>query len=222
MPPQLGQEPGRWLGRRLFNRFDRHVTGAENIPADGPVILASNHVGFIDGPLVWTVCPRHVLALTKSEMFRGPSGVVLRMVGQVPVVRYGPDARAMKVCLRGLAEGRTVLIFPEGTRGAGTVEQTYGGAAYLALVSGAPIVPVACLGTRLPGQGSHSIPPRGSRVDTVFGRPFAYAAGAWPRTKQRIDEVRLDIQTRLAAHVQEACEQTGQTLPGPLPVGDDD
>lgn len=222
LPPQYGQRPGRWLGRRLLSRFDLRVHGTEHIPASGPVLLVSNHVGFTDGPMVWTVCPRQVLTLTKHEMFTGPAGVVLRLVGQVPIVRYGPDVRAMTSSLKGLSDGRVVCIFPEGSRGDGLVQHTYGGAAYLALVSGAPVVTVACLGTRLPGHGSHSIPPRGSRLDTVFGPPFSYDAEPWPRTKQRVEEVRLDLQDRLASHVRDACDSTGHELPGPLPVGDSD
>ena len=123
----------RWLLRR---RYDVRVHGAGQVPTSGPVIFASNHVGVIDGPLLAIFAPRPVHVLTKMEMFRGFLGWFLWRSGQVPLDRFNPDPRAVKTCVRALREGRTVGIYPEGSRGAGDLERFHRGAAYLALVIG--------------------------------------------------------------------------------------
>ena len=115
------------------------------------MILASNHVGVADGPLLAIFSPRPVHALTKQEMFEGRMGRFLRDAGQIPLDRFNSDPAAVKACLRVLRDGGAVGIFPEGSRGAGEFDRFHRGAAYLALVSGAPIVPVIQFGTREPG-----------------------------------------------------------------------
>ena len=76
-----------------------------------------------------------------------------------------------------------VAIYPEGTRGDGQVHTFRPGAAYLALVTGAPVVPVAVLGTRERGGATDSVPPRGSRFDFVYGEPVYWDEHPWPRTR---------------------------------------
>lgn len=208
--------PGRAVGRGLFRSgFESRVHGADRVPRSGPVILASNHMGYIDGPLLFTVSPRPVHALVKREMFDGRTGSLLSRMGQISVDRYDVDPAAVKMCLRVLADHGVVAIYPEGNRGLGDVAQTKPGAAYLALVSGAPVVPVACLGTRDDGAGTSSLPKRGSRLDTVFGEPVSFtdAPVPWPRTQARVAEVQAAIHRMLAAHVREACDLTGQRFP---------
>jgi 1-acyl-sn-glycerol-3-phosphate acyltransferase len=112
-----------------------------------------------------------------------------------------------------LADGGGLAIYPEGSRGLGDVVETKPGAAYLALVSGAPVVPVACLGTRDDGAGTSSMPKRGSRVDTVFGPSMQFDPIPWPRTKHAVAAVQAEIQQVLAEHVKAACDLTGQTFP---------
>ena len=131
--------------------WDVELHGTEHVPAEGPVVMAANHVGWLDGPLLAILSPRPVHALTKREMFAGPMGTFLRAAGQIPLDRWHVDLAAIRTALRVLAEGRAVGVFPEGARGAGDMRATRPGAAYLALVSGAPVVPVSFLGTRLPG-----------------------------------------------------------------------
>ena len=76
----------------------------------------------------------------------------------------------MKACLRVLRDGGAVGIFPEGSRGAGEFERFHRGAAYLALVTGAPVVPVIMLGTREPGGRTASLPGQAAAaIDMVFG-----------------------------------------------------
>ena len=210
---------GRGFARlMLWIGFDSRVHGADLVPRLGPVILASNHVGYVDGPLLFGVAPRRVHALVKRSMFVGRLGRVLVKVGQIPVDRRCVDPKAIKTCLRVIADGGVVAVYPEGIRGLGDVSRTRGGAAYLALVTGAPVVPVACLGTRESGALTNTMPRRGARLDTVFGTPMRFDPAPWPRTKQRVAAVQAEIQEALAAHVRAACEMTGQALPALPPM----
>ena len=208
-----------WLGKaavRLSLRgYDVHVHGMDQVPAEGPVIMASNHMGYLDGPLLFISMRRGVHAMVKESMFSGPMGFGLVRMGQIEVDRFRTDPLAVKKALRLLRSGRVVSINPEGARGRGDVAVTKGGAAYLALVTGAPVVPVACLGTREDGADRGAKPPRGTRLDLVVGAPLRFDAVPWPRTKQQVAAVQATIQRALAAHVALACELTGQTLPAP-------
>ena len=206
--------PARWLVQR---RFKVTVHGAENIPATGPVILASNHVGIADGPLLAIFGSRPVHALTKQEMFDGRLGRFLLLSGQVPLDRFNSDPAAVKACLRVLRDGGAVGIFPEGSRGAGEFERFHRGAGYLGLVSGAPIVPVVQFGTREPGDGDSALPKRGGHVELVYGAPYTFEAAPWPRTKQQVEQASHALRTHLLAHLAHAKELTGRTLPGPVP-----
>jgi len=207
----------RWLLRR---RYDVHVHGAENVPATGPVIFAANHVGIIDGPLLATFAPRPVHALTKIEMFAGRLGRFLHYSGQIPLDRGATDPNAAKLTLRVLRDGGAVGIFPEGHRGAGELDRFHRGAAYFALVSGAPIVPVSLIGTREPGGHTSSIPARGRRLDLVFAAPYALDPTPWPRRRDHVERASLELRERMLHDLREALAATGRSLPGPLPAGE--
>lgn len=196
------------------------VHDADRMPASGPVIVASNHSGWLDGPLLAIRSPRPVHALTKREMFEGRLGRLLTAAGQIPLDRFAVDPGAIRTCLRVLADGGAVGIFPEGTRGAGEYDVFHHGVTYLALVSGAPVVPVTQVGTRLPGGRSGSLPPRGSRIDMAFGEAWHPTQVPWPRTREHV----LATSTLLWDHLRDqqalALARLGRALPGPLPAGD--
>ncbi|MBZ5734117.1 1-acyl-sn-glycerol-3-phosphate acyltransferase [Nocardioides sp. TRM66260-LWL] len=208
--------PFRWLLRR---RWDVVVHGAAHVPARGPVILAPNHIGVIDGPLVAIVAPRPVHALTKSEMFVGRTGTFLRHAGQIPLDRWRTDVAAVRSCLRVLRDGGVVGVFPEGRRGDGELTRLHGGAAYLALVAGAPIVPVALFGTRQPGADADALPPRGARIDVAFGEPLGLVPQPWPRRRADVVAATGVVHDHLRRHLDAARVALGQELPGPLPPG---
>lgn len=219
--------PSRWLlhGARPFcawllrRRYRVVLHGAEHVPTDGPVILAANHVGVIDGPLLAAVAPRPVHALTKIEMFTGFVGRFLRAAGQIPLDRFRTDPAAVKTALRVLRDGGVVGVFPEGARGAGDLELFHRGAAYLAHVTGAVVVPVILFGTREPGGASSSLPRRRGTMTLVFGTPFTVEQAAWPRTRQQVGETSYRLRTRMLADLEAARRSTGLSLPGPLPAG---
>src|SRR5659263_507588 len=90
------------------------VLGAENVPSTGPVIVASNHIGVVDGPVLHGAIPRGSHIIVKQEFFDSKLGFLMDWAGQIPVDRSSGRA-ALVVALEMLKEGRVVGIFPEGT-----------------------------------------------------------------------------------------------------------
>ncbi len=215
--------PLRGLARTVIRRRNKvRVVDGDNLPRQGAVIIACNHVGIADGPLLAIFAPRPVHALTKQEMFKGfMKGFLLRS-GQIPLDRFHPDPLAVKRCLRVLRAGNVVGIFPEGSRGAGEFERFHTGAAYLAMVTGAPIAPVVQFGTREPGAGNHSLPAKGVTVDMVFGEPIQLPRTPWPRRKRDVAARSLELREHLLKHLEHAKAATGRALPGPLPAAEAD
>lgn len=212
----------RWLARAVLRRrWTIRQHGREAVPRRGPVILAVNHTGYMDGPLLTIFAPRPVHALTKQEAFTGAMGPFLRFAGQIRLDRFHTDPGAIKRALRVLREGGVVGVFPEGTRGEGDFRTRFHhGAAYLALCTGAPVVPAVMFGVRAPGEKSSAVPPRGAVVDIVYGRRWQIPAERWPRRRARVRAVSADLQRHLAQVADEAVASTGLRLPGPLPAGD--
>lgn len=208
----------RPAGRAWFRaRYDVRTYGDEHVRRQGPHIIASNHIGLLDGPLLAAFAPRPVHALTKKEMFEGHTGLALRAVGQIPLSRYEVDLSAIKDCLRVLRDGGVVAIYPEGTRGSGEFTRLNNGVAYLALVTGAPVVPLAVFGTRDPGGGIDSVPARGSRFDLVYGSPVYLDAHPWPRRQSHVRQAAETLRKTFVDHLVEARRITGRELPGPIP-----
>jgi len=156
------------------------VVGKQNIPARGPVILASNHSSFVDSLLIPMVAPRRVAFIAKSEYFetKGVKGRMMKFfftaIGAIPV-RRGDHRAAMDSLDQSLSvinSGGAFVIYPEGTRSLdGRLYRGRVGIGWLALKSGAPIVPVAVKGTRevLPvGAKLPKIVP----VSVIFGEPI--------------------------------------------------
>ena len=193
----------RFVGRGVVRcMLDVRVGHPERIPSTGPVLLAGNHRGFLDGPLVAAFVPRPASFLAKSELFRGWLVRPLGWLGQIPVDRGRPDRTALRRAVGVLAAGEVLGMFPEGTRGAGELESVQHGIAYVALRSpGVPIVPVACLGTeRALPKGAH-LPRWRSRIDVVFGESFSVAVPANPRARSAVAAAAEEIRVALAAHV---------------------
>jgi len=205
--------------RLVRSRWPVVVHHADRVPEAGGVILASNHIGIIDGPLLAVFSPRPVHALTKQEMFDGRLGRFLRASGQIPLDRFHADPGAIRSCLRVIRDGGVAGIFPEGTRGDGELHRFHHGAAYLALVTGAPVVPVTMLGTRPPGGGANALPARGDTVDLVFGRPWRTTQQAWPRTREHVAATSVLLRGHLLSELATALADTRRSLPGPLPAG---
>ncbi len=156
------------IALRLWFRI--RVSGPEQIPAEGPAIIAPNHKNFLDPFFVGIATRRHVHYMTKIELFKGPLAWLLPRLGAFPVRRGEADAEALETARALLAAGELVVIFPEGTR----VEQPdvlgspHHGAGRLALETGAPIVPAAITGTSHLWRGAL---PQLRRVQLAFLPP---------------------------------------------------
>ncbi|MBF6049127.1 1-acyl-sn-glycerol-3-phosphate acyltransferase [Streptomyces sp. NRRL B-1677] len=195
----------------MYGLWKPRVLGAWRVPAAGPVILAVNHSHNIDGPMLMGTAPRPVHFLIKKEAFTGPLGPFLEGIGQLKVDRESADRAAITEAL-GVLEGGGVLgIFPEGTRGEGDFASLRSGLAYFAVRSGAPIVPVAVLGSaERRSRLVRGLPPLRSRVDVVFGDAFEAGDGSGRRTRKALDEATVRIQQRLGAHLADAKRLTGR------------
>ena len=151
---------------RTFFRF--RVVGSENVPLDGGLIVAANHLSNFDPPILGIAMPRPVSYMAKKELFAMPVlGPVITGLGAFKVDRQAGGTAALRASLRMLKEGRCVGIFPEGGRNVSGTREEKAGAAFLAAASGAPVVPAAILGTR-------TLRPF-RPVTVVFGPPFHIA-----------------------------------------------
>jgi 1-acyl-sn-glycerol-3-phosphate acyltransferase len=207
---------GRFVPSAIIRTWwDLEVHGAANVPRTGPVVMAANHVGWLDGPMLAICAPRPVHALTKMEMFSHGMGAFLVAVGQIPLDRFHVDVSAIRVAVKSLEEGLCVGVFPEGTRGAGDMASPRAGAAYLSLVTGAPVVPVAFLGTRVPGT-DQTLPPRGTRLAMSFGEPIDLGRSPWPRTQRDMADSAAHVTDAILQTIRTAEQVTGMSLPGPL------
>ena len=171
------------LGPMLRLFFRPWVEGLENLPAEGPVILASNHLSFSDSVFLPLVVPRRVTFMAKSDYFTGKgvkgrlTAFFFRAIGQVPVDRSGGAASqaAIDTAMRILGDGAVLGIYPEGTRSPdGHLYRGKTGVARMALEAGARVVPVAMIDTEKiqpPGK----VLPKVMRVGIRFGAPLDFS-----------------------------------------------
>ena len=202
--------PVGWLLDHVVYRTS--VTGKDNVPTGGPVIFAGNHISFLDGPVMFGASPRPMHILVKKEMFKGFLGRVLRASGQLPVDRSG-DRAALLLGKDMLDAGRCIGILPEGTRGSGAATDINSGVAWLALNSGAPVVPVAILGTRTGNEHLDTVPRPGRRFHVSFGNALTLSRNPGETGRASMDRAAMEIRTALAGHVQETIQHSGQPLP---------
>lgn len=180
------------LGRRIVLDLLRwEIEGLDNLPAEGPAILASNHVSYLDPPLIGALVKRPVYFMAKDEVFQVPLlGSFLRSIGTFPVRRGRPDVRAVRHALRILERGEILGIFPEGTRNRTgdlrAVQPFRAGIGWLAIRSRAPVIPIAIDGY-VPWSGRPDWT-RPTRMRLTFGEPLTFAglyphAGRGPRAE---------------------------------------
>ncbi|MGC5617312.1 lysophospholipid acyltransferase family protein [Georgenia sp. Z1491] len=203
----------RRVGQVLAHGWWRtRIVGAENVPATGQVIVASNHTGIVDGPLLHGALPRGSHMIIKQEFWDSPLGFLMTLAGQIPVDRRA-GRNALQIAKQFLSEGRLVGIFPEGSRGRGDASQVHAGVAWLAVQSGAPVVPVAILGTRPPGTPRSYVSPPRSRLTVVIGEPVAVEVPSGASGRTAITAAMEQIGRALSAHVADSVERTGIPLP---------
>ncbi|MDO5671805.1 MAG: lysophospholipid acyltransferase family protein [Actinomycetaceae bacterium] len=171
------------LGPPMKLIYQPWIRGAENIPTDGPAILASNHLAVIDSFFLPLMIEREVVFMGKADYFTGKGfkgwfvRSFMKMVGTIPVDRSGGSASqaALNTGLKRLAEGELFGIYPEGTRSPdGRLFRGKTGVARMSLESGAPVIPVAMIGTNI-AQPIGTRIPRPHRIGIVVGKPLDFS-----------------------------------------------
>jgi 1-acyl-sn-glycerol-3-phosphate acyltransferase len=185
----------RWIvagGTRVLWRV--RVRGLEHIPDSG-FVLAPSHRSMMDIPLIAWVTPRRIRYMGKAPLFRIPVlGWLFGVLGGFPVERDGTDRKALRESMAMLEAGEPLLVYPEGTRQNGPkIQPLEPGAAYLALRTGVPIVPVGIAGSEEILRSRASKVPRFGRVAIVVGAPLDPPA----RTGRAVPRAQVDALTAL-------------------------
>ncbi len=185
--------------------FRWRVFGAENVPLQGGVILASNHASFLDPPLVGSGLKRDINYLARESLFRFPGiGALLRSWNSVPVDRDGGGAKGLKTILNRLLDGNGIILFPEGTRTLdGKLQPARSGIGLTVIKSTAPVVPVRVFGT-FEAYGKNHKFPRPHRVMVKYGKPMNFEilrAEAKTCDKTRLKEIYQQVADEIMAAI---------------------
>jgi 1-acyl-sn-glycerol-3-phosphate acyltransferase len=153
-----------------YGLFRMEVRGREKVPLTGPLVVAANHVSYVDPVALGVACPRPIAYMAKSELFAIPGlGQLIRRVKAYPVERGKGDVAAIRASLRQLQEGHAIGIFPEGTRNLTGDARVQTGVALLASLAGAPVVPAFIDGSARAR--------RLGKVKVAFGDPIRLGDG---------------------------------------------
>ncbi len=204
----LGNAAGRWLQyavlrvlTKLFARFK--VTGLENVPATGPVIIIINHIAFLDPVMVFGGFPRRMIPMAKAEAFDSPVwGWFVKVYGTIPVHRGEVDMSAIKSALRILKQGGVILMAPEGTRSPTyQMQPAKDGATILALRSGAQVLPIGVTGTHRVKDYLRKL--KRVPIQLSIGRPFwlQSPAGDGRLSREALPIATKQMMYRLAAQL---------------------
>ena len=186
----------------LRTLFRIRVEGRDRLPKQGPVILASNHLSFLDSLFIPLTIRRRVTFVAKAEYFDSwKTAWFFRAVGQIPIRREGGSAseRALESAFEVLQGGGVFAIYPEGTRSRdGDLHRGHTGIARLALRTGAPIVPIGLVGTREIQPPERKLPRFFQPITVNFGTPLDFTRFAGQEhdrmvLRQITDEVMFEI-----------------------------
>ena len=210
---------------RFFYRI--RVEGLEHVPAEGPAILASNHVSFCDSIFLPLVLRRRITFVAKAEYFEDPKTAwFFHGVGQIPIKRGGGPAsmRALDSAAEVLQCGGLFGIYPEGTRSPdGRLYRGRTGVARLALENEVPVLAVAMIGTREVQPIGQLRPNLFRKVTIRISEPMRFHADADDRLslRQVTDEIMFELQ-RLSGqqYVDTYCKRSQESAldPEPTPV----
>lgn len=192
---------GRLLVSVLF-RVRQH--DRMQVPTEGGAILAGNHRSYMDPVILWCVAPRFVHFMAKEELFKGFIGWALPRLWAFPVDRAGADRVAITQATSFLEAGDLVGIFPEGTRGSeDSMGGAHGGAAFIAIRTGVPVVPVAFVGTEHVWPRGQRLP-KLRRVTIRYGRPIMPEDFPSGSRKEQVAALTALIMQRISEELTEA------------------
>jgi len=202
----------RWWCRLIALTIGARIRihGAENISPDSNYVYMANHSSLIDTPALFACLPYQFKIMAKKELFYIPfMGWHLWSSGNFPVDRSNgrKTARSLRNVIEGVRAGKSLAVFPEGTRTLnGRLQEFKPGAFKIALRAGAPIVPVTIRGTfdLLPKT---TLAPRPGRVDVFIGAPIDTRAFSEKRLPDLIELTRMAIESKLAPEQQSGKQQ---------------
>lgn len=170
---------GFYLAMRLT------VEGREHVPRNGPLIVVANHLNAIDPPLLGVVFPRQIVFMAKDELFKFPAVLIVRSLGAFSARKIGKSGMGIREALKVLGNGKVLGIFPEGKRSSNhKLAEGEDGVAYIALRSGARIVPVGISGSEKFTNRAAAL--RRPRVRVTIGEPFSFG-----KTRKRLSSTDL-------------------------------
>lgn len=193
--PMILWQSIRVLVRLLFAIITNvHLVGRQNMPEKGPVIIASNHLSWVDVPLIPAYLKPRIVYMAKEENFNSKVSWLVRFFGAFPVKRGEPDRQSLRAAEAQLKAGCVLGIFPEGTRSrVHRLGPAHAGLGLIALHSGVPIVPVAISGSE---KAFKKFRPR---ITITFGEPMILAPKSKKITREDIDEVTEQVMLRIAS-----------------------
>lgn len=170
------------LGWKFFryvakNFYDYKVVGVENIPARGPMLLACNHVSFLDPPMVGIAFPGEIDYVARKTLFRLPffNWLYHKHWRAIPIDQKAPELSTMREIISRLKEGNRLLVFPEGERSwDGTLGQAQAGIGFISDKSNAPILPIRIFGPEV-AMPRGKLMLRPAEITLVVGKPFSYS-----------------------------------------------
>ena len=182
-----------------FVMYRPRVTGKENIPLVGPVLIAPIHRSNVDFAFTLFISPRKVFFMAKDSVFRVPIlGTLLLHLGAFPIKRGTADRESMALAEEVLRRGHALVLFPEGTRKEGrSVAQLRDGAMFVAARTGATVVPVGVGGSEKAMPPGKNLP-RPARIRIVVGEPIAPPSGEGRVARSAItaksEELRVELE----------------------------
>lgn len=191
-----------WLLVKIL--FRARYEGTENVPKEGPVLLAPNHASYIDPPLVGAGVPRRITFLAKEELFRGLLGWWIHTVGGKPVFRGKGDVGVFRIAEKAFQNGEVLLLFPEGTRTHdGRLQPMRDGIGLIVKRTGVPLVPVGVVGT-YEAWSRHRKFPKLLKVTVRYGKPLDFSQLAEGSTGR---EAYREIVNKLGEEIAQLCQQ---------------
>jgi len=166
----------KFIGFFVFNLFFLiEIKGRKNFPKKGPFIVASNHLSYLDSPIIGYTCPRKLNYFAKSSLFKIKIfSNLIKILGAIPIEREGSPL-SLRKGLEILKKGEGLVIFPEGTRSRnGEIKEGKPGIGFLVVKSKVPVIPVRLIGT------DRALPPgrkfiRIAKVKVIIGKPLYIA-----------------------------------------------
>ncbi len=199
-------DPIYWLGHRFFREISRgffglRVVGAEHSQFEGPALITSNHVSFLDPPFIGAAFDEDICFLARKTLFRYKfSNWLLTRWQSIPVDQDRPDPGSMKTIFRRLKAGKKVIVFPEGNRAPdGLLQRGEPGIGLLIAKAGkVPVLPVRIFGA-FEALPRHLAFPRPHPITVVFGKPWIYdPANFQSKGKELYQEISDHVMERIA------------------------